>query len=78
MYSCSLVLLQTLATVWALVIMNQTSIQALFIQKIEIGIYHSGIEIGEHEYCFGGHDYEHVTGVFMVQPKIGPQGLLFK
>lgn len=42
------------------------------------GIYHSGIEIGEHEYCFGGHDYEHVTGVFMVQPKIGPQGLLFK
>ncbi|KAI9363580.1 PPPDE putative peptidase domain-containing protein [Pilaira anomala] len=43
-----------------------------------IGIYHSGIEIGEHEYCFGGHDYEHVTGVFMVQPKIGPQGLLFK
>ncbi|KAI9267715.1 PPPDE putative peptidase domain-containing protein [Helicostylum pulchrum] len=43
-----------------------------------IGIYHSGIEIGEHEYCFGGHDYEHVTGVFMVQPKIGPQGPLFK
>lgn len=43
-----------------------------------IGIYHSGIEIGEHEYCFGGHDYENVTGVFMVQPKVGPQGLLFK
>lgn len=43
-----------------------------------LGIYHSGIEIGDHEYCFGGHDYEHVTGVFMVQPKIGPQGLLFK
>ncbi|KAI8078952.1 PPPDE putative peptidase domain-containing protein [Gilbertella persicaria] len=43
-----------------------------------IGIYHSGIEIGEHEYCFGGHDYEHVTGVFMVKPKVGPQGLLFK
>ncbi|KAG2205935.1 hypothetical protein INT46_002226 [Mucor plumbeus] len=43
-----------------------------------IGIYHSGIEIGEHEYCFGGHDYENVTGVFMVKPRIGPQGLLFK
>ncbi|CEP08637.1 hypothetical protein [Parasitella parasitica] len=42
------------------------------------GIYHSGIEIGDHEYCFGGHDYEHVTGVFMVQPRVGPQGLLFK
>ncbi|KAG2231307.1 hypothetical protein INT48_006418 [Thamnidium elegans] len=40
--------------------------------------YAMGIEIGEHEYCFGGHDYEHVTGVFMVQPKIGPQGPLFK
>ncbi|KAI8983003.1 PPPDE putative peptidase domain-containing protein [Pilobolus umbonatus] len=43
-----------------------------------VGIFHSGVEIGSQEYCFGGHDYEYVTGVFMVQPKIGPQGVLFK
>ncbi|KAI8879622.1 DUF862-domain-containing protein [Backusella circina FSU 941] len=43
-----------------------------------VGIYHSGVEIGDQEYCFGGHDYEHVTGVFMVKPTVGPQGLLFK
>lgn len=56
---------------------NHSSHRDLITKHLE-GIYHSGIEIGEHEYCFGGHDYEHVTGVFMVQPKIGPQGLLFK
>ncbi|KAI7899709.1 PPPDE putative peptidase domain-containing protein [Cokeromyces recurvatus] len=57
-------------------------LQPSFITKLGhvlgIGIYHSGIEIGEHEYCFGGHDYEKVTGVFIVRPKSGLQGLLFK
>ncbi|KAI9314391.1 PPPDE putative peptidase domain-containing protein [Dichotomocladium elegans] len=43
-----------------------------------IGIYHSGVEIGGREYCFGGHDYDHLTGVFAVEPKIGPPGVLFK
>ncbi|KAI8340297.1 PPPDE putative peptidase domain-containing protein [Chlamydoabsidia padenii] len=43
-----------------------------------IGIYHSGVEICGKEYCFGGHEYKNVTGVFAVEPKVGPPGLLFK
>ncbi|KAL0096508.1 PPPDE putative peptidase domain-containing protein, partial [Phycomyces blakesleeanus] len=42
------------------------------------GIYHSGVEIHGHEYCFGGHEYEGITGVFVVEAKIGPPGVLFK
>ncbi|KAI8137350.1 PPPDE putative peptidase domain-containing protein [Fennellomyces sp. T-0311] len=43
-----------------------------------VGIYHSGIEVGGREYCFGGHEYENLTGVFAVEPKIGPPGVLYK
>ncbi|KAI7864040.1 PPPDE putative peptidase domain-containing protein, partial [Spinellus fusiger] len=42
------------------------------------GIYHSGVEIHGHEYCFGGHDYQNITGVFAVEAKVGPPGLLYK
>ncbi|KAI7848469.1 PPPDE putative peptidase domain-containing protein [Circinella umbellata] len=43
-----------------------------------LGIYHSGIEVGGREYCFGGHEYDNLTGVFAVEPKIGPPGVIFK
>lgn len=42
------------------------------------GIFHSGVEVAGREYCFGGHEYENLTGVFAVEPKIGPPGVLFK
>lgn len=78
-FSCSLVFSQTLAMRWASVRTDGMNDATTHSKHVFVsGIYHSGIEIGEHEYCFGGHDYENVTGVFMVQPKVGPQGLLFK
>ncbi|ORZ14716.1 PPPDE putative peptidase domain-domain-containing protein [Absidia repens] len=43
-----------------------------------VGIYHSGVEICGKEYCFGGHEYKNITGVFAVEAKVGPPGLLFK
>ncbi|KAJ8657554.1 hypothetical protein O0I10_006856 [Lichtheimia ornata] len=43
-----------------------------------VGIFHSGVEVAGREYCFGGHEYENLTGVFAVEPKIGPPGVLFK
>ncbi|KAI8384884.1 PPPDE putative peptidase domain-containing protein [Radiomyces spectabilis] len=43
-----------------------------------VGIYHSGVEIGGQEYCFGGHEYEYITGVFAVEAKVGPAELFFK
>lgn len=43
-----------------------------------LGIYHSGVEVAGREYCFGGHEYENLTGVFAVEPKIGPPGVIFK
>ncbi|KAI8069292.1 PPPDE putative peptidase domain-containing protein [Gongronella butleri] len=43
-----------------------------------IGIYHSGVEICGKEYCFGGHEFKDITGVFAVEAKVGPPGLLFK
>ncbi|CAO3617206.1 unnamed protein product [Cunninghamella blakesleeana] len=43
-----------------------------------IGIYHSGVEICGKEYCFGGHEYKNITGVFAVEAKSGPPGLSFK
>ncbi|KAG1048204.1 hypothetical protein G6F43_009386 [Rhizopus delemar] len=43
-----------------------------------IGVYHTGVEIGKKEYCFGGHNYENHTGVFVVQPKIGPHDVPYK
>lgn len=45
---------------------------------IFIGIYHSGVEICGKEYCFGGHEYKNITGVFAVEAKSGPPGLIFK
>ncbi|KAI9475619.1 MAG: PPPDE putative peptidase domain-containing protein [Benjaminiella poitrasii] len=43
-----------------------------------IGVFHSGVEIGEKEYCFGGHDIPNVTGVFVVEPKTGIPELTLK
>jgi hypothetical protein len=42
-----------------------------------IGIFHSGVEVNGSEYCYGGHPYE-FSGVFVVDPKVGPPGVLFK
>ncbi|KAI8087942.1 PPPDE putative peptidase domain-containing protein [Gilbertella persicaria] len=43
-----------------------------------VGVFHSGVEIGGKEYCFGGHEIPHVTGVFVVEPKIGIPELTLK
>ncbi|KAG1051685.1 hypothetical protein G6F43_006124 [Rhizopus delemar] len=43
-----------------------------------IGIFHSGVEIGEKEYCFGGHDVPNITGVFVVEPRVGIPELFLK
>ncbi|KAI7901155.1 PPPDE putative peptidase domain-containing protein [Cokeromyces recurvatus] len=43
-----------------------------------IGVFHSGVEIGDKEYCFGGHDVPNVTGVFVVEPKTGIPELTLK
>ncbi|KAI9308356.1 PPPDE putative peptidase domain-containing protein, partial [Cunninghamella echinulata] len=37
-----------------------------------------GVEICGKEYCFGGHEYKNITGVFAVEAKSGPPGLIFK
>ncbi|CAM0143099.1 unnamed protein product [Umbelopsis sp. WA50703] len=42
-----------------------------------VGIFHSGVEVNGSEYCYGGHPYE-FSGVFVVDPKVGPPGVLFK
>lgn len=42
-----------------------------------LGVFHSGVEVLGREYCFGGHEFE-FTGVFVVSPRIGPPGVLFK
>jgi hypothetical protein len=42
-----------------------------------LGVFHSGVEINGAEYCYGGHPYE-FSGVFVVEPKVGPPGVLFK
>jgi hypothetical protein len=42
------------------------------------GIFHSGVEVRGREYCFGGHDMPNMTGVFVIEPKIGIPELLFK
>jgi len=36
-----------------------------------IGVFHSGVEIGGKEYCFGGHEFSD-TGVFDVEPRLAP------
>ncbi|CEJ04181.1 hypothetical protein RMCBS344292_18148 [Rhizopus microsporus] len=43
-----------------------------------LGIFHSGVEINGKEYCFGGHAMSNVTGVFVVEPKIGIPELILK
>lgn len=35
---------------------------------VGIGVFHSGIEIGDKEYSFGGHDFSY-TGVFDIEPR---------
>ncbi|KAG0367009.1 hypothetical protein BGX24_003441 [Mortierella sp. AD032] len=42
-----------------------------------IGVFHSGVEILDKEFNFGGHEYN-FTGVFCVEPKVGPPGVVFK
>lgn len=43
-----------------------------------LGVFHSGVEIGGKEYCFGGHEIPNVTGVFVVEPRIGIPELSLK
>ncbi|CAO0789913.1 unnamed protein product [Mucor circinelloides] len=43
-----------------------------------VGVFHSGVEIGGKEYCFGGHDIPNVTGVFVIEPRIGIPELKLK
>ncbi|CEP16540.1 hypothetical protein [Parasitella parasitica] len=43
-----------------------------------VGVFHSGVEIGHKEYCFGGHDIPNVTGVFVIEPRIGIPELMLK
>ncbi|KAF0484863.1 DUF862-domain-containing protein [Gigaspora margarita] len=42
-----------------------------------IGVFHSGVEVYDKEYNFGGHDFDS-TGVFIMRPRIGPPNLTFK
>ncbi|CAG8441566.1 8479_t:CDS:2 [Cetraspora pellucida] len=42
-----------------------------------IGVFHSGVEIYDKEYNFGGHDFD-TTGVFVMKPRIGPPNVTFK
>ncbi|KAI9015763.1 PPPDE putative peptidase domain-containing protein [Phycomyces nitens] len=51
--------------------------QMLYIDPI-LGIYHSGLELGDREYCFGGHDRTDETGVFVMEPRVGPPNVLYK
>ncbi|KAI8975310.1 PPPDE putative peptidase domain-containing protein, partial [Mycotypha africana] len=43
-----------------------------------IGVFHSGVQIGDKEYCFGGHSLPNITGVFVVEPKVGIPELTLK
>ncbi|KAG2231560.1 PPPDE putative peptidase domain-containing protein [Thamnidium elegans] len=43
-----------------------------------VGVFHSGVEICGKEYCFGGHEVPNLTGVFVVEPKIGIPELTLK
>jgi PPPDE putative peptidase domain len=36
-----------------------------------LGVFHSGVEIGGVEYCFGGHE-DSSTGVFQIEPRTAP------
>ncbi|RIB04454.1 PPPDE putative peptidase domain-containing protein [Gigaspora rosea] len=42
-----------------------------------IGVFHSGVEVYDKEYNFGGHDFDS-TGVFVMRPRIGPPNVTFK
>ncbi|KAK3806458.1 MAG: DUF862-domain-containing protein [Benniella sp.] len=42
-----------------------------------LGVFHSGVEILGKEFNFGGHEYN-FTGVFCVEPRVGPPGVIFK
>ncbi|KAI8645197.1 PPPDE putative peptidase domain-containing protein [Parasitella parasitica] len=42
------------------------------------GVFHSGVEVGGKEYCFGGHEIPNVTGVFVIQPRTGIPELSLK
>ncbi|KAG0198274.1 hypothetical protein BGX28_008275 [Mortierella sp. GBA30] len=42
-----------------------------------LGVFHSGVEILDKEFNFGGHEYN-FTGVFCVEPRVGPPGVMYK
>ncbi|RHZ78609.1 hypothetical protein Glove_158g110 [Diversispora epigaea] len=44
---------------------------------IGVGVFHSGVEVLNKEYNFGGHEYDS-TGVFYMNPKLGPPNVRFK
>ncbi|CAG8465228.1 1050_t:CDS:2 [Scutellospora calospora] len=41
------------------------------------GVFHSGVEVFDKEYNFGGHDFD-ATGVFLMKPRTGPPNVTFK
>ncbi|EMR09554.1 hypothetical protein PNEG_02140 [Pneumocystis murina B123] len=43
-----------------------------------IGIYHSGLVIGDKEYAYGGHSLENVSGIYTTVPRTIPPGGRFR
>jgi len=41
-----------------------------------IGAFHSGVQLGEIEYAFGGHEFD-FSGIFTVEPRVTP-GVVFR
>ncbi|KAG4303318.1 hypothetical protein PCK1_000282 [Pneumocystis canis] len=43
-----------------------------------IGIYHSGVVVGDKEYAYGGHHIENVSGIYTTIPRTLPPGGRFR
>lgn len=43
-----------------------------------VGIYHSGVVIGDKEYAYGGHPVENVSGIYTTVPRTLPPGGRFR